>query len=197
MRLETKRLILRPPRINDWKDVVEGANDLEVSRNLLAVPHPYQKKDALKWIKHCIKRHKSKNPDDYTFFIELKSEHKIIGATGIHKIDKSQGIAKTGSWINRKYWRNGYILEAKVPILDFAFNKLKLRRIETAAIEENIASNNMSKKLGFKHEGTKRQAVIPKATGKIHDEQIYGLLKKEWLQRRPEIVKEVAKKIKS
>jgi ribosomal-protein-alanine N-acetyltransferase len=197
MIIKTKRLILRPPRKEDWKDIVEGAGNLEVSKNLLVVPHPYTKKDAMSWINRVIKKSKGKIRNDYTFFIELKSEKKIIGATGIHDIKKDQGTATTGSWINKKYWRNGYILEAKVPILDFAFNKLKLRRIETAAYIENLGSNEMSKKLGFTQEGTKRQVVVAKATGKIHDENIYGLLKEEWIKRRPFIIREVDKKVKS
>ena len=191
MIFKTKRLILRPPRKSDWKDVVEGANDIEVSKNLLVVPHPYKKKDAIKWINSTIKKWKIKNKKDYTFFIELKSEGKVIGATSLHKIDKEHGVANTGSWINKKYWRRGYILEAKVPILDFAFGKLKLRKIETVAFVENIASNNMSLKLGFKHEGLKRKAIVCKATGKIHDENIYGLLKEEWLNKREEIIREI------
>ena|SRR3989344_2963695 len=194
MIFKTKRLILRPPRKTDWKDVVEGAGDIEVSRNLLVVPHPYRKKDAMKWINSSIKKWKSKNKEGYTFFIELKSEGKVIGATSIHKINKEQGIANTGSWINKRYWRKGYILEAKVPVLDFVFKKLKLRKIETSAFVENIASHNMSTKLGFTHEGTKRKAVVCKADGKIHDENIYGLLKDEWLNKRKEIIEELARR---
>lgn len=193
MILKTKRLILRPPRKSDWKDIVEGIGDRKVSRNLLTAPYLYKKKDALKWISLVAKDLK-KNKKIYTFVIELKKEKKVIGGTGIRNIDKSQGIANTGSWINSKYWRKGYILEAKVPILDFAFNKLKLRKIETSAAAENTASNKMSQKLGFVYEGTKRKAMVSKATGKIHDENIYGLMKSEWKKRRPYIVREVAKK---
>lgn len=194
MMLETKRLILRPPKKTDWKDIVEGASDLEVSKMLLVVPHPYKKKDALGWVNSCMAKWKKKDKSDYTFFIVLKSENKVIGATGIHELDKRQGKAVTGSWINKRYWRKGYILEAKVPVLDFAFNKLKLRKIETSAFVENSASNKMSKKLGFRLEGTKRQSVISKSDGKIHDENIYGLLRKEWTRIRPYIIKEVTRK---
>jgi len=155
MKFETERLILRPARMSDWKDIVEGANDLEVSKTLLVVPYPYRKKDAVSFIEDCIKKSKERKPKGYVFFIELKGEGKVIGVTSLD-VDKSQGIGKTGSWINKKYWRNGYILEAKVPVLDFAFKKLRLRRISTSAFAENIASQKMSETLGFKREGLKR-----------------------------------------
>jgi [ribosomal protein S5]-alanine N-acetyltransferase len=196
MIIETKRLILRPPRKDDWKDLVEGANDIQISKMVTSIPYPYKKKNALWWIKDVTKRWKKKEKDDYTFYIELKKEHKVIGATGIHKVDYINKKAKTGSWINRKYWRNGYILEAKIPILDFIFNKLKLEKVETEAFVENKASNAMSKKLGFKYEGTKRRSVSSKATGKIHDENIYGLLKEEWKRVRPKLIKEVQERTK-
>ena len=197
MILKTKRLILRPSRKSDWKDIVEGVGVLDVAKNLEVVPHPYKKKDALWWINRNIKRWKKKEKEDYTFVLELKDEKKVIGATGIHNIKKNSGTCTTGSWINKRYWRNGYILEAKIPVLDFAFNKLKLRKIETAAYTENIASNKMSLKLGFKKEGMKRKAIVSKADDKIHDENIYGLFKSEWKKVRPKLVKEVEKKIKN
>lgn len=81
MILKTKRLILRPPRKSDWKDVVEGVKNVEVTRNLKVVPYPYTKKDAIKLINTTVKKWKKKEKDDYTFFIELKSEKKVIGAT--------------------------------------------------------------------------------------------------------------------
>ncbi|NOY89542.1 MAG: GNAT family N-acetyltransferase [FCB group bacterium] len=196
MKIETKRLILRPPRISDWQDIVEGVSDIEVSGMLAVVPHPYGKKDAIWWINEVLKKWKKKNKDDYTFFIELKSEGKVIGATGIHNINTFNSVCTTGSWINKKYWKNGYILEAKIPILDFIFNKLNLRKIETEAYVENKASQKMSKKLGFKLEGKKRRHIKCKATGKIHSEYIFGLFKKEWEKVRPELIRELEKKLK-
>jgi [ribosomal protein S5]-alanine N-acetyltransferase len=196
MKLETKRLILRPAKKKDWKDILEGAKDLEVSKMLGTVPHPYKKKDAEWFVNDNQKKWRKKEKTDYTFFIELKSGKKVIGATGIHKIDKVHKTCITGSWINKKYWRNGYILEAKVAILDFIFNNLKLRKVTSEAFSGNLASQKMSEKLGFTREGLKRKEIICKATGKIEDEIMYGLLKEEWKKHRQKIVKEVQKKWK-
>lgn len=196
MNFETKRLILRQPKKSDWKDILDGIRDIQVSKMLSVVPHPYKKKDALSYIKYCLNNWKKKKKTDYIFVIVLKSERKVIGATALHDVSKKHKKAETGSWINRKYWRKGYILEAKIPILDFAFNRLKLRKIETGAFKENDASNSMSKKLGFVYEGMRRKSIICKATGKIEDVNVYGLLKEEWKKIRPKLVKELNEKIK-
>lgn len=191
MELKTKRLILREPRLSDWKDIVEGIGDYDVAKMLLKVPYPYKRKDAEAFIKRRIKKWKEKDLDDYLFMIELKSEKKVIGAVGIHEIDKFSGIATTGSWINKKYWRNGYMTEAKIVINDFAFNKLKLRRLNSRVYKDNKASNATQFKMGYKLEGVKRKAIKSKASGKIHDENIYGLLKEDWKKVRPKLIKKL------
>jgi [ribosomal protein S5]-alanine N-acetyltransferase len=196
MKIETKRLILRSPKLSDWKDILEGAKDLSVTSMLAIVPYPYHKKDSKWYVNKSINQWKDKKRKDYTFFIELKSERKVIGVTSIHNVDQFNKKANTGSWINKKYWRKGYILEAKIPILDFAFNNLKLRKIETSAFYENEASNAMSKKLGFKFEGKKRKTVVCKATEKIHDQNEYGLLKEDWKKNRLKLIKELNKNLK-
>ena len=116
MELETKRLILRKPKKSDWKDIVEGASEYDVAKMILGMPHPYKKKDAEDFIKKTIKKWKQEVLGDYIFFIELKSEKKVIGAIGINRIDRFSRTGTTGSWINKKYWRNGFMTEAKIAV---------------------------------------------------------------------------------
>ena len=189
MQLKTKRLILRKPKKEDWKDLVEGVGEYDVAKMLLVVPYPYKKKDAEEYLVKLVNRWKQKPQEDYTFFIELKSEKKVIGAIGIHRLDYFSGIGTTGSWVNKKYWRNGYITEAKIAVNDFAFNRLKLRRLNSVVFTDNKASNATQLKMGYKLEGTQRKAVKSKASGKIHDENIYGLLKEDWQKARPKLVR--------
>jgi len=73
--------------------------------------------------------------------------------------------------------------EATTKIIDFTFNRLKLRKLKILCFVENKASNGLAKKLGAKLEGTLRKHCRAKSTGKIHDENIYGLLKEEWKKR--------------
>lgn len=196
MKIETERLILREPKISDWKDIVEGIGDIKVSKHLAVVPFPYTKKDALWWINKKIKASKEKEKKEYPFSIELKKEKKIIGAINLVNINKSYKIAETGSWINRKYQRKGYITEAKIAVNEFAFNKLKLRKLETGVSAENIASNETQKKMGYKYEGRRIKRVLCKATGKIHDENLYGLMKEDWKKNLPKLKKHLKDKIK-
>ncbi|MFZ3011630.1 MAG: GNAT family protein [Minisyncoccia bacterium] len=190
MQLKTKRLILKEPKKSDWKDLVEGVGEYDVAKMLSKIPHPYNKKDAVDYLRKAIKRWKQKVKDDYTFFIELKSEKKVIGAIGIHRIDNFSQTGTTGSWINKKYWRNGFMTEAKIAVNDFAFNKLKLRRLNSNVYRDNRASNATQNKMGYKLEGTERKKEKTKSSGKIHDVNIYGLMKEGWKKARAKLVKQ-------
>lgn len=188
MELETKRLILRKPKKSDWKDILEGVGEYDIAKMLLKVPHPYTEKDAKEFIKKILKRWRQKVQDDYLFYIEFKSEKKVIGAIGIHRIDNFSKTGMTGSWVNKKYWRNGYMTEAKIAVNDFAFNVLKLRRLNSVVFKENKASNATQLKMGYKLEGMQRKSEKSLASGKIHDANIYGLLKEDWRKARKKLM---------
>jgi len=191
MKLETRRLILRNPTKKDVNDLVEGLNNLKVSENVSSVPYPYTEKDATWWINHC--NEKKKKKESFIFEIELREEKKLIGACGLHKYDKFCESIEIGYWVNEKYWRRGIITEAAVAVIDFAFKKLKVNRIELGAYKENVASNSVAKKLGFTYEGTTRQSHKTKATKKIHDLNVYSMLKKEWPKNKKRLEKEMKK----
>ncbi len=181
MKLETKRLILRDWDKKDINALIEGLNNLNVTRWLAFAPFPYTKKDAEKWINHCKNiSNKGKNKDSYEFAIELKSEKKVIGGITLSKINLSQGTAGGGIWLNEKYQRKGYGSEAFGERLKFAFEKLKLRRIDNGYFKGNEASFKMQQKFGYKLEGLRRKAFKCMADGKIKDEYTTGLLKEEW-----------------
>jgi RimJ/RimL family protein N-acetyltransferase len=181
MKLETERLILREWRKTDVDDLVEGLNDLNVSKWLAFVPHPYTKKDAEWWINRCkTDAKKGKERDTYNLAIELKSEKKAIGGIGLDKINRFQGTAGGGIWLNANYHRRGYGPEAWGARLEFAFNKLKLRRIENGFFRGNSCSFKMQKRFGFKIEGLRRKGYRCMADGKLKDEYITALLKEEW-----------------
>jgi RimJ/RimL family protein N-acetyltransferase len=183
MRLETKRLILREWKMGDVADLVEGLNDLGVARWLAFVPHPYTRKDAKKWITSCVKNAKAGTARrSYDFAIELKSGGKAIGGVSLDRISPVHGTAGGGIWLNAKYQGKGYGREAFGEKIRFAFEELKLRRLENGFFEGNRASSHMQKGFGYKIEGLRREAFRCLADGKLKDECITALLVEEWVR---------------
>ena len=174
--IETDRLILRQYKIEDASDLVEGLNNINVTRWLASAPYPYTKENALHFI------NKSIDNKLYNFAIVLKSENKVIGGTQLTDIDMHNGTAGGGIWINEKYWGFGYGSEAFGAKIKYAFEVLGLRRLENGYFKGNERSHKMQLRFGYKDEGIRRQRFVSRGTGEIEDEYITGLLKDEWIK---------------
>ena len=173
--IETDRLILRQYRLEDINDIVEGLNNLNVTKWLANVPYPYTKEDAESFIK---KRLEDK---EYYFAIVLKEENKVIGGTVISNINNMHKTASGGIWLNENYHSHGYGEEGWGARIKFAFEKLDLRRLDNGYIKGNEKSCKMQLRFGYKDEGIRRKAFICQATGDVVDECTTGLLKEEWI----------------
>lgn len=175
--IETERLFLRPWRMEDIPDVVEGLNNLNVSKWLAYVPYPYTEDDAKNFIERSI------NNKLYNLAIVLKSENKVIGGTQISDINLIHGTASGGIWLNENYHGKGYAFEAFGARIQYAFEKLNIRRFENGYFKGNEKSHKMQLKLGYKDEGIKREKYISLSTGNCEDECITGLLKREFIDK--------------
>ena len=173
--IETKRLLLRQWNINDIYDIVEGLNNINVSKWLAGAPFPYTIEDAKSFVQKTI------DNDLYNFAILLKNENKVIGGTQITNISYDNGTAGGGIWINEKYQGNGFGTEAFGARIKYAFEILGLRRLENGYFKGNEKSHQMQLKFGYKDEGIRRKRFLSKATGNLEDEYITGLLKDEWI----------------
>lgn len=179
MLIESERVILRSWEDGDVNDLVEGLNNINVSKWMAGVPYPYTKNDAKNFIE------KSKNQDKKTkisLAIVLKENNKVIGGTEITNINKKDGTAGGGIWLNEDYQKNGYGTEAFSTKIKYCFNVLELRRIENGYFPNNEKSRKMQEKLGYKYEGLRRKKFLCLATNEYVDECITGLLKEEFIE---------------
>lgn len=143
--LETTRLILRAPRLEDAKAVAMLANDRRIAENTARIPHPYKLKDAEDFISslHAGSR-------EAAFLVTLP-DHTIIGAVGIAKIDGQ--TPELGYWLGIPYWGNGYATEAVRAVIDYAFDDLEHDALQAGARVTNPASRRVLEKCGFQWTG--------------------------------------------
>jgi RimJ/RimL family protein N-acetyltransferase len=175
MELKTERLKLRELNDQDLPELVKLADNLNVSKYLTQVPHPYSKNDG-EWFINKSKEDSKKEPrENYNFAIDFNG--KFVGIIGFVRVNEFDGTATLGYWLGEEYWRNGYMYEAAVEMIRFAFEDLKLRRINVDVDTYNIGSNGLIKKLGFEYEGMRKQYHKKKSTGELSDTNVYGMLK--------------------
>lgn len=176
--------MLREVKKSDLNCLYKDMNNIKISSCLLGVPHPFKKSDAKEWINYCRSTSKQRPRTEYIFAVTFKGEDKMIGEVILNELDLEQKKSEFAFWLSESHWKKGIMTEAVKAVIDFAFKKLKLNRLEIAAFAENKASNKLAKKLGFRYEGTKREVSIPESTKKVHDDNIYSMLKKEYKKSR-------------
>jgi ribosomal-protein-alanine N-acetyltransferase len=80
---------------------------------------------------------------------------------------------------------HGLIPEAVVVVLQFAFETLRLHRIEVAIIPRNTASRRVVEKLGLRNEGVALGYL--EINGEWEDHVRYAMTAEEWLVRGSEL----------
>lgn len=172
-----KRLYLRPPHKSDLPTLVRWFNDPEV-RIFLNQRYPMTESSEEKWLEGLAER-----KNDIVLVIVLKgrtpAQDRPIGNIGIHGIERENGIATTGAAIGEKdCWGKGYGTEAKMILLEYAFNTLNLRKIYSRVLAINPRSRAYSEKCGYVLE-----AILPKhhfRQGRYVDELVLAVYADAW-----------------
>jgi ribosomal-protein-alanine N-acetyltransferase len=90
-----------------------------------------------------------------------------------------------GYWIDEELAGSGLIPEAVVVVLQFAFETLRLHRIEVAIIPRNLSSRRVVEKLGLRKEGVALGFL--EINGEWEDHVRYAMTAEEWAVRGAEL----------
>jgi RimJ/RimL family protein N-acetyltransferase len=142
--LETERLNLRAPRLEDAKTVTLLANDKRIAENTARIPHPYTLSDAENFIARS-----NVTGGEAVFLITLRDK-SVIGACGITTLEDQPEI---GYWLAAPYWGKGYATEALHAAVDYAFVDLDHQALTAGARVTNPASRRVLEKCGFQWTG--------------------------------------------
>lgn len=124
-------------------------------------------------------------PQDFiNLAICLKTDDLHIGNCGLHDIKWVDRTAFLGILIGETdYWNQGYGTEAIRLILDHAFRRMNMNRVDLNVYEFNKGAIRCYEKAGFFHEGRKRQSHYH--AGRYWDGLIMSILREEWEQDGP------------
>lgn len=171
--LRGKKTILRPLSESEVPLYARWINDPDV-RQYLKANTPITEVAERKWVE------KSGDSRDAVILVICTASGKPIGVMGIHRIDWVAGVATTGAFIGEKeYWGKGYGGDAKMALLDYAFNALNLRKMCSHVYDFNGRSLAYSKRCGYKVEGTLRKHVF--RNGAYRDVVQMAVFKEDWL----------------
>ncbi|GAA1280830.1 acetyltransferase [Planotetraspora silvatica] len=150
---------LRPVRAGDALILNVELDDPEVavltgSVNSRTAPAPAYEADELERIYQAW----STARDRMVWVVLERSTCRIIGEAVLNDLDSAN------RWCNYRIWLaargRGYGTEATRLVLDYAFEVVGLNRVELEVFDFNPRARRVYEKAGFRHEGTRRQALL-------------------------------------
>lgn len=109
----------------------------------------------------------------YSFFITEAATDSLLGGITLSNIRRGAAqSASLGYWIGAPHAARGFMQDAVMTLLPFAFGALRLHRIEAATLVENVPSMRVLEKTGFHREGLARSYL--KINGQWQDHVLYA-----------------------
>ena len=170
-------VMLRAPQMSDY---AEWAALREASRDFLTPWEPTWPPDDLTRASYRrrIRRYAEDQRSDlaYPLFVFRKSDNVLVGGLTLANIRR--GCAQAGNlgyWMGAAHSRQGFMTAAVKLVIPFAFETLRLHRVEAACIPGNVASIRLLEKTGFRREGFAREYLC--IDGAWQDHLLYARLK--------------------
>jgi RimJ/RimL family protein N-acetyltransferase len=154
-RLETGRLLLRPPETGDVAAIVPLIGDFDVAKNLSRAPHPYPESAGYEFIERCAETRDAGT--DFTYAITRKSDDAFLGCCGVHLKD---GNFEFGYWLGKPFWGYGYATESARRLAAFAFDELHAPNLVAGWFHDNPASGRVLEKLGCVPNGADQRDCV-------------------------------------
>jgi [ribosomal protein S5]-alanine N-acetyltransferase len=174
--IEGEQVYLRAPQMSDYS---EWATLREASRGFLTPWEPTWPADDLSRsaFRRRLRRYAEDQRSDqsYAFFLFRRHDQALVG--GLTLANVRRGVAQAGSigyWIGEPFARRGLMGGAVRALVPFAFNALRLHRLEAACIPTNGPSIRLLEKAGFEREGYAREYLC--INGLWQDHILFGRL---------------------
>lgn len=153
--IETARVILRQWKEDDKNHLHELMDDPEVNQYL----EIHGKNSRHKVEGFVAKASTNIAQKGYGYFAcEDKETGEFMGWAGLNYVDWIEGkpfpCYTISGVLARKYWKQGYAIEAGQALLTLGFEQHNLPKIHACAVAQNINSENAMKRLGLAPQGT-------------------------------------------
>jgi ribosomal-protein-serine acetyltransferase len=115
------------------------------------------------------------------FQAAIVQDAEIVGVIGYHRVDWENRSTSVGYWLAESAQGHGTITAATRALVDHAFDRWKLNRLDIRAGVENRRSRAVAERLGFKLEGVLREAE--RLGDRYVDHAVYAMLARDWRAR--------------
>lgn len=182
--LETERLILRVLQPADLPYFVAYRNDPAVSR-YQSWYTPYEEMAGRRFIAENLLGSPDKAGKWFQIGLVSKAVGHLIGDCGVGRSKDGQQ-AEIGYSLMTAFQGQGLMSEGVSAILSYYFESFGLHRISATCDIENIPSQRLLERLGFRQEGKFIENYYDPMAHTWRSEFSYAILKSEWGRWRPD-----------
>ena len=173
--LQTKRIYLVHPHLSHFEKWIGLRTK---NQNFLKAFEPAWAHDHLSlsfYKKRLIRqKHEMANRRGQFFFI-FDQTHHLLGGINLNNVQFGAAYhADLGYWLGEEFQGNGFMSETLQLIINHAFSKLELKRLNAACLPDNQRSINLLLKNGFEEEGYAKAYL--QINGIWRDHRLFGLV---------------------
>jgi RimJ/RimL family protein N-acetyltransferase len=179
--LEGSRVVLEPLATRHEDDLFEAARDPEVWRWM---PARLGSRDELRaWLEQSVRNRDAGREGPFAT-IDTASGRAIGSTRYLTLREENRGLEIGWTWLARQAWRTGANVNAKLLLLEHAFERLDCLRVEFKTDARNERSRAALAALPAQFEGVfRRHMVVPYGDG-VRDSAYYSVIVDDWPQVR-------------
>ncbi len=155
----------------DIPAIVAAVQDPEIPR-YTRVPDSYGEEEARQWQRMASTGLRT-GTELPTLIVDAE-RGRLLGAVGLHNLDRESGRCSAGYWVAAQERRRGVARRALGLLCAFAFAELEVKRIELWIEPGNGPSLRVAESVGFAREGVLRSFMH--VGGRRRDMLMYSLL---------------------
>lgn len=174
--LETKRLILRPWRLEDAETLYALCRDPEIGPAAGWPVHTSveNSREVLKTVLMV--------PEVWA--VTVKGDDTPVGSVGLKPASVEKSEPELGYWVGRSFWGCGYIPEAGRRVLEYCFLERGAGRVWCGHYEGNRKSQRVIEKCGFSPVLSREEDVTLLSERRLC--HYYALTRQAWQAQREE-----------
>ncbi|MDM7851136.1 GNAT family N-acetyltransferase [Pseudochrobactrum kiredjianiae] len=182
--IETPRLLLRNWQEDDRAFFHEINSDPEVMEFFPALRSREESDALMDRIVAMI------NDDSFGFYaLQDKDTGDVVGFTGLMRTDLEpfmpKGVLEIGWRLAQRYWGKGYVTEAALASLAYAFNERGQDEVVSFAVHNNYRSTSVMQRIGMVNDPKRDfdHPKVPDSHPQLKRHVLYTISKQQWLNQ--------------
>jgi RimJ/RimL family protein N-acetyltransferase len=153
--------------MDDVPAIVDACSDSDIQYWIPTVPRPYTEEDARAFVRGEV-------PGVGGEQFAIAEDGQVVGSIGLGINERSQN-GHIGYWCARDARGRGLTTRALRLVCRYALEELQLQRLELITDPDNLASQRVAEKVGFRREGVLRSHLLH-PDGRRRDSVMFSLL---------------------